>query len=374
MPRTKKKITPQNKKPEPGRKANGMGSLRQKTVKGNTYWEGRYSVMDPLTGKSVQRSISGKDQAEVYKRLSKLQEEVDEGTYVAPSKQTLGEWLDTWLDTYITPSVKPYTLDSYASACKNHIKPVLGSVRLSTLSAIQIQQFYNCVLLRDKKLSPKTIKNIHGVLHRALAQAVRIGNLHHNPADACDLPKIYKKEITPLEQDDVKKLLGAIQGHPFACIYQVTLFTGMRQGEVLGLTWDCVDFERNTLYVNKQLQKSQKVGGTYQLVPTKNGKSRLITVAPSVIQLLRREKSQQAQNQLLAGPNWKNPSNLVFTNQTGGHLTHVTVYKQFKKIVRNLGLDHTRFHDLRHPNVKPRTKNFYPFFQANYVSNKSLFP
>ena len=348
MPRTKKKITAQNKKPEPGRNANGMGSLRQITRKGKEYWEGRYSVKDQLTGKNIQRSVYGKTKAEASKNLSKVLLTIDEGTYVAPSKQTLGEWLDIWLDTYITPSVKPYTLDSYTSACKNHIKPSLGAVKLSTLSALQIQQFYNRVLLRDKKLSPKTIKNIHGILHRALAQAVRIGNLHHNPADACDLPKIYKKDITPLEQDDVEKFLKAIQGTPFECIYQVTLFTGMRQGEVLGLTWDCVDFEKNTLYINKQLQKSQKVGGTYQLVPTKNGKSRLITVAASVTKLLRKQKSQQAQDQLLAGPAWNNPDNLIFTNQTGGHLTHVTIYKHFKKTVRNLGLDHIRFHDLRH--------------------------
>ena len=306
MPRTKKKITAQNKKPEPGRNANGMGSLRQITRKGKEYWEGRYSVKDQLTGKNIQRSVYGKTKAEASKNLSKVLLTIDEGTYVAPSKQTLGEWLDIWLDTYITPSVKPYTLDSYTSACKNHIKPSLGAVKLSTLSALQIQQFYNI------------------------------------------LPKIYKKDITPLEQDDVEKFLKAIQGTPFECIYQVTLFTGMRQGEVLGLTWDCVDFEKNTLYINKQLQKSQKVGGTYQLVPTKNGKSRLITVAASVTKLLRKQKSQQAQDQLLAGPAWNNTDNLIFTNQTGGHLTHVTIYKHFKKTVRNLGLDHIRFHDLRH--------------------------
>lgn len=146
-----------------------MGALRQKTVKGKTYWEGRYSVKDPLTGKNIQRSVYGKTQAEANKNLSKVLLELEEGTYIAPTKQTLGEWLDIWLDTYITPSVKPYTLDSYTSACKNHIIPALGPVKLSSLSAIQIQQFYNCVLLRDKKLSPKTIKNIHGILHRALA-------------------------------------------------------------------------------------------------------------------------------------------------------------------------------------------------------------
>lgn len=146
MPRSKKKITPQNKKPEPGRKANGMGSLRQKDVKGNTYWEGRYSVTDPLTGKTKRYSVSDKNQAEAARKLREALSAIDEGTYVEPSKMTVGEWLDTWLNDYVEPSVKPYTLDSYRSSCKNHIKPALGAMKLTALSRQQIQHFYNSVL------------------------------------------------------------------------------------------------------------------------------------------------------------------------------------------------------------------------------------
>ena len=169
MPRTKsKKITKQSKVLKPGRNGNGVGSLRQKTVKGQIYWEGRCSVPDPLTGKTKQRSFSGKTQAEVFEKMTTAQAEVRENAYVAPSKQTLGEWLDFWLDTYVKPSVKPYTYDSYRCSCENHIKPALGTVRLSALSPVQIQYFYNNVLLMQKGLSPKTIKNIHGTLHKAL--------------------------------------------------------------------------------------------------------------------------------------------------------------------------------------------------------------
>ena len=334
------------------RAANGNGSIRKKTQIKNgktyTWWEGRITTeRDPGTGKQIQRSVSGKTQEEVRKKLSKIATEIDNRTYVKPSKQTLGEWLDIWLDTYVAYSVKPYTEDSYREACENHIKPSLGSVRLEELNAPQIQQLYN-KLIRQKGLSAKSVKNVHGVLHRALNQAVKIGSLRNNPSDACDLPKVYQKEIVPLEQEEIMKFLNAIQGNKFEYIYLVTLFTGMRQGEVLGLTWDCVDFNANTLYINKQLQKSKKVGGAYQLVPTKNSKARLITVAPSVMTVLKRQKSKQAQMQLLAGAIWKNKDNLVFTNEQGRHLTHVTVYKNFKKIVCELGLEKTRFHDLRH--------------------------
>ena len=335
-----------------GRAANGIGSIRKKTITKNgktyTYWEGRCTKgFDPLTGKQKQRSVTGKTQKEVRQKISRIAGEVDEGSYIEPTKQTLGEWLDMWLDTYVAYSVKPYTEDSYRAVCENHIKPSLGKVKLAVLSAPQIQQLYN-KLVRHDGLSPKTVKNIHGVLHRALNQAVKIGSLRYNPADACDLPKVYQKEIVPLEQDEITAFLNEIRGDKFEYIYQVTLFTGLRQGEVLGLTWDCVDFQDNTLYINKQLQKSRKVGGEYQLVPTKNGKARLITVAPSVMSVLRKQKSKQAKMQLLAGSDWKNVDNLVFTNEQGQHLTHVTVYKSFKKIVRGLGLDSTRFHDLRH--------------------------
>ena len=151
-----------------------------------------------------------------------------------------------------------------------------------------------------------------------------------------------------MEEEQIRELFKAIQGAPYENIYLVTLFTGLRQGEILGLTWDCVDFDRNSIYINKQLQKTSKVGGEYTLVPTKNGRARQIIVAPAVIQILRRQRSRQAQARLIAGQAWENRSNLVFTNEMGGHLTHVTVYKHFKDIVRKIGLNHMRFHDLRH--------------------------
>ena len=161
-----------------------------------------------------------------------------------------------------------------------------------------------------------------------------------------------------MEQKDIASFLKVLEGDKYGRLYQVTLFTGLRQGEVLGLTWDCVDFDRCTLYINKQLQKTKKVGGDYALVPTKNSRGRIVMVAGSVIELLKEEKRWQEQKRELAGSAWDNSWNLVFTNELGRHLCHVTVYKHFKETVKKIGLPEERFHDLRHPYVKHATKKY----------------
>lgn len=325
--------------------AQGAGTIRKRP---DGRWEARYTVgFDPQTGKQNQKSIYGKTQKEAREALTQVISDLDDGTYIAPSAQSLGEWLDTWLIVYAQHSVKPYTYDNYERNCNRHIKPALGKTRLSNLSAPQIQQFYNTLLV-EKKLSPKTVKNIHGVLHRALKQAYKLGMLRSNPTELCDLPRAARKDITPMEQNDISAFLRAVKGHRYELIYLVTLFTGMRQGEVLGLSWDCIDFLHCTIYVNKQLQKTKKVGGVYTLVTTKNSRSRIITVAPTVMEFLRRQQDIQQQWMTLAGDAWDNAWNLVFTNTLGRHLTHLTVYKDFKSIVREIGLPEERFHDLRH--------------------------
>jgi len=151
-----------------------------------------------------------------------------------------------------------------------------------------------------------------------------------------------------MEQSDISRFLKEIRGHKYELVYLVTLFTGLREGEVLGLTWDCVDFERNCIYVKHQLQKTKKVDGEYILAPTKNSRNRIITAAPSVMEVLKKQKSQQSQMQQLAGPAWNHERDLVFTNELGGHLAHFTVYKHFKRIVKDMGMSAERFHDLRH--------------------------
>ena len=295
------------------RNANGAGSIRKKKIRrnGREYecWEGRVTVgFDPNTGNQIQKSVSGKTQKEVAQKLQEIAVEVSHGTYTMPSKMTVKDWLTIWTKEYME-DVKESTAFLYTRYVDKYIVPKLGSIKLEALTTPAIQAFYNGLIHPkggEKPLSAKTVKNIHGALHKALQQAVLVSYLRTNPVDACKPPRV-----------------------------------------VLGLTWDCVDFERGTLLIKQQLRREQKKGGKYYFSSPKNGKSRTLTLAPSVLQLFRLQKLHQNGLRAKAGELWQD-NNMVFSNQVGGYLSYRTVYDCFKRIVSRIGTPNTRFHDLRH--------------------------
>ena len=199
-------------------------------------------------------------------------------------------------------------------------------------------------------ISAKSVKNLHGVCHRMFDQAVRLGYISANPCDACKLPRVEKKEIIPLSGKYLRAFLQAIKGDPYEDLFFVDVFTGMRQGELLGLCWDCVDFIKGTITVKRQLQQIRNRGqaSTVKLVAPKNDKARVIQPAPDVMNVLSKIHAKQAEYKLISGGAWQNESDLVFVNEKGQHLVDETVYDHLKKIVREIGIPQARFHDLRH--------------------------
>ena len=171
--------------------------------------------------------------------------------------------------------------------------------------------------------------------------------IRYNPTSACVLPKIVKKEIHPLTDHQTAQLLNLLKGSKYELPLTVDLFTGMREGELLGLMWDCVDFEKGTILINKQLRRDQRKGGQYYFSPPKNNKSRTITPAPYVMKLLRTQKVRQSEQRLLAGPAWED-SGLVFTNEFGRYVSYRAIFDSFKRMVTRIGIPNARIHDLRH--------------------------
>jgi integrase len=334
-------VLPREEDKKMAKRANGEGTIRKRK---DGRWEGMY--IDPATGK--RHSIYGKLQKEVKAKLVIIQHEILSGSYLEETKMIVSEWFNLWAESYLG-NVKPLTAASYRQSIKNHIIPYLGNMQLKKLKTNDIQRAYNDMIKRG--LSAKTVKNVHGVIHKGLEKAIELNYINHNVSSACVLPRQERKEIKVMEDYQIVKFLQAIKEDEFESVYFMTLFTGMRQGEVLGLIWDDIDFDNNIIYIRRQLLKDKESAG-YMFGSLKNGKSRTIVASQNVMNLLKKRKSEQEKDKEEAGSRWEDNkgewSRLVFTNKFGKHLNHVTVYKHYKKIVTSIGIKESRFHDLRH--------------------------
>ena len=179
---------------------------------------------------------------------------------------------------------------------------------------------------------------------------MRLGYIRVNPSDACILPRIQKLEIQPMDTPEIETFLNAIKGHRLETLFTVALFTGMREGEILGLQWPCVDFGRGVIVLSKQLQRPRKAGATYYFGSLKNDKSRIITPAPFIIQLLKEHRRKQNGMRLLAGELWSVGEfpDMVFTNEIGQFVNYSTLLLAYKTVLKKAGIPDKRFHDLRH--------------------------
>lgn len=170
-----------------GRAANGSGMQPRKRADGR--YEARFEIgIDSVTGKAKYKYIYGKTSDECARKLRAATAAIDAGTYTEPQRMLLGEWLDIWLGEYCG-AIKPGTLKCYSDGVRNHIRPALGRIRLCELQPHDVQRFINGLQRKDKPLSPKTIKNIHGVLCKALSEACRVKYIASNPAAGCNCPK-----------------------------------------------------------------------------------------------------------------------------------------------------------------------------------------
>ena len=323
----------------------GGGSIRFR--KDKNLWEARYSAgRNPGNGKQIQKSIYGKTKEEVRKLLAKKIVECDSGLYSDPTQMRVKEWAEIWQQDYLN-AVKPSTKDQYETNIRNHIIPQLGAIKLQKLTSPMIQRFYNKSL---ETLSPKSIRNIHGILHKMLSQAVKVRYIPLNPCDACEPPIVPRKEISPMTPEQVTMFLNEIKGTVNENMLIVDIFTGMRQAEIAGLTWDCIDFDKGTITIYRQYRKERSYGskGVYKFSPLKNNKPRTITPAQTVMDTLKQVKLEQDAFSEEAGDKYSNPEGFVFTNHIGKPIPSPTIYGNFKRIARKIGCPEARYHDLRH--------------------------
>jgi hypothetical protein len=214
------------------RRGNNEGSITRRK-------DGRYLARitigrDPTTGKLNRVSFYGKTRQEVADTLNRALSDRSRGTFVAPHKLTVGEWLDTWLRDYKRPTLRPISYDSYEMFVRVHLKPALGHIPLKDLRPDQVQRFYNNK--RDEGLSPRTIRYVHTILHGALKQAMTNQLVVRNVSEATTLPSGKTRAMHPLTLEQVQQFLTAVRDDRLFAAFFLDVGTGLRRGGTARVT------------------------------------------------------------------------------------------------------------------------------------------
>jgi integrase len=257
--------------------------------------------------------------------------------------QTLGQYLTTWPGD-VRSQLRPSSHWRYSDYAR-HLVAGLGKVPLAKLTPQHVQSFYTAKLAEG--LSSSTVHHLHGVLHRALKDAVHQGLVQRNVTESVHAPRRQRPEMMVLSEDQGKRLLAATQGDRFEALYVLALTTGMRQGELLGLRWQDVDLERSITHVRMSVQEAD---GRFILAEVKTSYSRRnIALTRVAVRALRAHRARQNEERLAMGPKWDSASDLVFPNGYGGIMIPDNLAKRFfKAALLRAGLSDMRFHDLRH--------------------------
>jgi integrase len=319
------------------------------------------------------RYVSGKDRDEVRRKLTEAMANRDKGIVYHDENLTFGEYLDRWLADSVYGSVREstFTRDKYLVA--NHIKPALGRSKLKNLNALQVQSLYRERL--DSGLSGSTVQKIHHVLHKALDQAVKWDLIPRNPADAVKAPTPTQKEKHPLSAPEARKLLDAARGDRLEALYELAIQTGMRQGELLGLRWEDVDLDGQSLRIRRTLtRRGNESGGAYGVGEPKTKKSRrTVRLTERTVEALRSHRAQQAEEKLRAGASYQDQG-LVFAGERGGIINPSNLRnRSFSPLLAKADLPRITFHDLRHTCASLLfQKNVHPKFVQELLGHASV--
>ena len=254
------------------------------TKRGESGWTIVIELPRDADGKRRQKWISNKGnrkQAEI--ELTRLQAQVDQGAFVEPHKETMAKFMDRWVDTYARTNVAPSTLRGYQGSIRRYIVPAFGHVPVQRLMPRHLQELY--AQLGQRGLSPRTIVQVHRVLHEALGHGVKWGLLSRNVASAVDPPRPGRPELTILDSGSVQRVLEAAKGSTWEVPMTLAVLTGLRRAELLGLKWADVDMEKGYLSVVRTLQRVD--GKLVDLEPKTARSRRRVALAPAAIGILR---------------------------------------------------------------------------------------
>ncbi|MHC6496890.1 tyrosine-type recombinase/integrase [Enterococcus faecium] len=306
-------------------------------------------INDDGSRKKVEK-VGGDTRPEAEAALRKVLSDIDEtGQYFLGTDTRVKQYLDFWMEEYVKLNLKYNTYENYRFTIKNHINGYLGKKKLTDLSPALLQNFINAEF--KKGYSKKTMTITHSVLKNVLNMAVYPwGLIKQNPMLYVKIPKYEarpttKKDLKIISLEDFDHMLEITpEGHPFYIPLNIGFYTGMRVGEVCGLTWDDVDFSNGTITVEKQMVKND--GAWVYGTPKTSSSNRTIFIGQTLLAILKKHKKQQLENRMKYGKLYID-SNAVCTKEDGELVTPSVVKWNTRRISNALSLSFN-FHSLRH--------------------------
>ncbi len=338
------------------RRKQGEGTLR---LRKDGRWEGRIVVGYNDKGLPITKNVTAKTKTECTEKLELLKEQYGKPTEKINSEMPFGEWIDFWYQTYCKHTIRLTTQLEYESRIYKHIIPEIGSIPLNKLTQADLQQFYARTKSSGRKikvetygagLSDRVVRAIHANCRSALEKAVQEGLIRINPAIGCKLPPKKSREMKVLTQNEVIRFLNRAKEEDYFELFLLELGTGMRRGEILALKWGDLNFTTGELRIERQVNVFS--GEQVISVPKTKSSIRTVILPPSLLQILSEYKEG-------VDSEWMFPSPLDSTKTR--HPS--AVRKRLQLILERAGCKKVRFHDLRHPYVKYKTKNILKNFK-----------
>ena len=326
------------------RRANGEGNLRKRS---DGRWEGRYTAgYDPDTGKRIIKNVLGRTQAEAKEKLKAAVEQAQQVDITRTDEYTVATWLRAWYDLYAQPNIRQATADRYRLMIETYTIPRIGKIKLKKLTSRDLQKMYKNLMEHGRVntksghgnpgLSSTTVRSVHLMLHSAFERAVKERLIARTPTDDCIAPKVQKVEMKTLRPEHLKAYLDAANARGVLPMFYLELVSGLRKGELVALLWSDLDAEHKTISVSKQYVRNPS-GEVMLSRPKTETSVRQVSIPQDAVDLLIQEHDKHLDNPYM------------FPSPVTGEMYHPdSLVKLHEKILRDVGLEHIRFHDLRH--------------------------
>ncbi|MFJ2778807.1 tyrosine-type recombinase/integrase [Kitasatospora sp. NPDC087315] len=354
-------------------RANGDGTVYQRK---DGRWEAAGYVLAPGDTRKRVR-VYGTTRKEALAKLTEKTAASNRGVPIVSAQGSLAAYLTYWLEVVAVHQLRETTHTRYTACVSQYLIPGLGKKKLAKLTAKDIRTWLNqlrttcqccargidtrrkpdaqagrrprcCAIGKccRKYLSPLTLAYIHSVLKSALEHAVREEEIPRNVARNIRTGTPRPRRFNPLTAHEARTFLAAAQGHRQHALFELALRTGLRKGELLGLRWEDLDFDRGTASICRTLQRTRSSGLT--TLPTKTISSeRRIALPAACVASLRQHHDRQDREKQQAGAEWVD-NGLVFTRPDGNPIEPATLNRHFNALLRQSRLRTIRFHDLRH--------------------------